>query len=111
MIQLTRQIFLVLGPALVAVSIWVAVNLDMGEALRPVLVYLNGLLFLAAGLVIVTTYRIWRHWANGIVTATGWLLLLLGAMRVLFPAGTQLDASPISFAVMVCLFLLGIRVF
>lgn len=109
MTPLTHRIAVVLGPAIVAVTVSETINLDIWASVHPTLVYLNGLVFLIAGLVIVTTHNIWRSWTAGTVTATGWLLLLLGAVRMAFPSAPQLDASPLAYTAIACFCLLGVR--
>jgi hypothetical protein len=48
------------------------------------LVYLFGLIDLAAGLAVVLTHNVWVANWRVLITLIGWLLLIRGAMRILF---------------------------
>ncbi len=80
-----------LGPLFVIVGASVLFNPGAfrtlaAEVIRSVtLVYLFGLMDFAAGLAIVLTHNVWLlHWPV-LITLIGWLLLIRGAVRVLFP--------------------------
>ena len=94
---MANSIFLakLIGPLLLAVGIGIFVNgavyrLLADEFLRSrALIYLSGLLTMAAGLAIVLTHNVWRaDWAV-IITILGWLLLIGGAFRIVMPQGTE----------------------
>ena len=106
----TQRIAAVLGPALVAVTTSEAINLDIWRGVQPTLVYLNGLLFLVAGLVIVTCHNIWRPRRALLITLSGWMLILAGAYRMFFPAAPHLGPSPVTFGVIAALGVLGLAV-
>lgn len=106
--KITQRIASVLGPALVFVTTSEAMNLDIWRGVHPTLVYLNGLLLLVGGLVTVTSHNIWRPWRALIVTLSGWMLILAGAYRMLFPNAPQLGPSPMTYAVIGALGALGI---
>ena len=78
-----------LGPMLLAVGAGILINPNlfrtMGtEVVRSVtLVYLFGLMDLAAGLAIVLTHNVWLVSWHVIITLLGWLLVIRGAARVL----------------------------
>jgi len=58
----------------------------------PPVVYLSGTLFFVAGLAIVRAHNIWvRAWPV-LITATGWLFVVLGLIRM-FAAGQYRQAS------------------
>jgi hypothetical protein len=48
------------------------------------LIYLFGLIDLASGLAIVLTHNVWMANWRVIITLIGWLMLIRGAVRILF---------------------------
>ena len=85
-----------IGPTLVAIGVAIFFNLGtfpamMEQATRdPGLVFLTGILLFVAGLVIVRAHNIWAGSWPLIVTVLGWLAIMGGLIRMLFP--TQLGA-------------------
>jgi hypothetical protein len=80
-----------LGPTLIALAIGLLINLGSMPALveaashDPALVLLSGVLSFVAGLAIVRVHNRWAgDWAV-LVTIFGWLLLIGGLVRMLFP--------------------------
>jgi hypothetical protein len=80
-----------LGPTLVAAAVAMLLNLGPLPALteevsrEPVLILLSGILLFVAGLAIV---RVHNRWASGwpmLVTVLGWLFVIGGLVRMLFP--------------------------
>ena len=88
-----NSIFLarLLGPAFVVVGLGLLLNRDNARALArefldsPALIYLAGLIALALGLAIVLTYNVWTFGWPVIITLFGWLSLLAGIVRIVFP--------------------------
>ena len=78
-----------LGPLLLAVGAGILINPSMfrtmgTEVVRSVtLVYLFGIMDLAAGLAIVLTHNVWLVSWRVLITLLGWLLIVRGAARVL----------------------------
>ena len=78
-----------LGPLLLAVGAGILINPNMfrtmgTEVVRSVtLVYLFGLMDLAAGLAIVLTHNVWLLSWRVLITLLGWLMIVRGAARVL----------------------------
>ena len=85
-----------IGPTLVAVAVAVVLNLGSFPALTeqvsrdPALIFLSGILLFVAGLAIVRAHNIWAGGWPVLVTVFGWLILLGGLARMLFP--TQIAA-------------------
>jgi len=85
-----------IGPTLVAVAAAVLLNLGSFPALAeqvsrdPALIFLSGILLFVAGLAIVRAHNIWAGGWPVLVTVLGWLILLGGLARMLFP--TQIAA-------------------
>ena len=104
----SRRIAAVLGPTLVVVTLSEGLHLDIWEAVHPTVVYLNGLLFLVGGLVIVTTHAVWpRDWRS-LVTLSGWLLIIAGTYRMFVPEGRQLGPGPAAYVTISLLGCLGL---
>jgi cytochrome bd-type quinol oxidase subunit 2 len=80
-----------LGPAFIVVGAGLLVNRDNSRALArefldsPALIYLAGLIALALGLAIVLTHNVWEFRWPVIVTLFGWVSLVAGILRVVFP--------------------------
>lgn len=104
----SKHIAAVLGPTLIVVTITEALNLKIWEDVHPTVVYLNGLLFLIGGLVIVTTHNTWRMDLSLLVTVSGWLLVLAGLFRMLLPTAQQLAAGLGTYIVIALVFALGV---
>jgi hypothetical protein len=80
-----------IGPTLIALAAALLINLGSISALvesvshDPALVLVSGVLSFVAGLAVV---RVHNHWAGDwaiLVTVLGWLLLVGGLVRILFP--------------------------
>ena len=87
----SKSIAGLIGPTLVAGAVAVLLNLGtwpalVGQGFRdPALIFVSGFPLFVAGLAIV---RVHNHWAGGwpvLVTVLGWLALLGGLSRILFP--------------------------
>jgi membrane protein CcdC involved in cytochrome C biogenesis len=88
-VQASIFIARLLGPLLLAVGAGILINPSMfrtmgTEVVRSVtLVYLFGIMDLAAGLAIVLTHNVWLVSWRVLITLLGWLLIVRGAARVL----------------------------
>jgi len=80
-----------IGPTLIALAATLLINLNSISALvepvshDPALVIVSGILSFVVGLAVV---RVHNHWAGNwtvLVTILGWLLLVGGLIRMLFP--------------------------
>ena len=80
-----------LGPSLIALAAALLINLGSMSALveavsrDPAILLVSGVLAFVAGLAVV---RVHNHWAADwavVVTIFGWLLLIGGLVRMLFP--------------------------
>lgn len=105
---LSQDIAAILGPTLVVVTTSEAIHLDIWKDVHPTVVYLNGLLFLIGGLFIVTTHNEWVLDWSGLVTLSGWLLVIAGAYRMFAPEAPQLDRGPAAYATIAVLGCLGL---
>lgn len=87
----SKSIAGLIGPTLVAGAVAVLLNLGTWPVLveqgfrDPALIFVSGFPLFVAGLAIVRAHN---HWAGGwpvLVTVVGWLALLGGLSRILFP--------------------------
>jgi hypothetical protein len=80
-----------LGPTLIANGVAVLLNLAAWRGLAeqftrdPVLIYVVGVAVFIAGLAIVRSHNVWTDGWPVVVTVFGWLVLLAGLVRMLFP--------------------------
>lgn len=86
----SRYLAVLIGAPMLAVSASLLMNRDLVPRMVDViaqdvsLIFIAGIVTLAAGLAIVLSHRTWRGWPAA-VTAFGWLAVVGGAARVLFP--------------------------
>ena len=86
----SRYIAGLIGPALLAIAASMLINRELvaeivAEVARnKALIFLSGLLLLIAGLAVVQLHSTWRGWP-AVVTAIGWLSIVSGLVRILFP--------------------------
>ena len=84
-----------IGPLLAAIGLGMLLNQGVYqavavEALRSVaLIYLSGLLVLVGGLAIVMVHNVWTADWRIIITILGWLGVISGFVRIVFPQLTQ----------------------
>lgn len=82
-----------MGPMLLINAIAILVNRrgfqDMiaGATRNPAVIYLTGLLTLLAGLLVLEFHNVWVLDWRVLVTVVGWLSILGGIARIVFPAG------------------------
>jgi len=87
----SKSIAGLLGPTLIANAVAVLLNLAAWRSLAaqftrdPVLIYVVGVAVFFAGLAIVRNHNVWTGGWPVAVTVFGWLVLLAGLMRMLFP--------------------------
>ena len=79
------------GPTLVAIALSMLLNLGSLPALveqvshDPALIFLSGIITFVAGLAIVRAHNLWTAGWPVLVTILGWLAVLGGLARMLFP--------------------------
>jgi hypothetical protein len=89
--ETSRFLARLVGPFLVAIGLGLLVNADVyqqmaGQFLQSLaLIYVSGLLALVAGLAIVNTHNIWTADWRVIITILGWLGIIGGVLRIVFP--------------------------
>jgi hypothetical protein len=87
----SKMIAGLIGPTLLAIAASMLINLGSFPALAeqisrdPGLIYVSGILLLIAGLAVVRIHNIWAGGWPVLVTVVGWLAILSGSVRMLFP--------------------------
>jgi hypothetical protein len=87
----SKSIAGLIGPTLVAGAVAVLLNLGTWPALvehgfrDPALIFVSGFPLFVAGLAIVRAHNRWEGGWPVLVTVVGWLALLGGLSRILFP--------------------------
>jgi hypothetical protein len=80
-----------IGPAMLVIAAGLIVNRDSYRTLvrefvaSPALIYIAGLIALVIGLAIVLTHNVWVAGWPVIITLFGWLSLVAGILRIVFP--------------------------
>jgi hypothetical protein len=90
---MTTSIFLarLIGPFALALGLALVVQGSgfrafAGEFMAsPALIFLSGIITLPAGLAIVLTHNVWTPDWRVIITIVGWLAVVTGAIRMIFP--------------------------
>ena len=88
-----RSIYLakLIGPVFATIGIGTLVNMPayraMGEQFlhNHALIYLSGMIALAAGIALVLAHNVWRGDWRLIITVFGWLAIVGGAFRIVAP--------------------------
>ncbi len=97
----SKIIAALLGPTLIASAAMVLANLDAlptiveGMAQNPMLVVLAGYAAFVPGLAIVYFHNRWTGWPV-VVTVMGWLSLIVGLIRMIFPMQIAAMASKLA---------------
>ena len=97
----SKIIAALLGPTLIASAAMVLANLDAmptiveGMAQNPMLVVLAGYAAFVPGLAIVYFHNRWTGWPV-VVTVMGWLSLVVGLIRMIFPMQIAAMASKLA---------------
>jgi hypothetical protein len=87
----SKTIAALLGPTLIAIAASIFINLNVWPAVvdqafhNPALVFVTGYPLFVAGLTIVYFHNRWTRSWPVVVTVLGWLTLVSGLSRILFP--------------------------
>lgn len=90
-----------IGPTLVAIAAGMLLNIGSFPTLAeqvsrdPALIFVSGILLFVAGLAIVRAHNRWTKEWPVLVTILGWLAILSGLTRMLFPTGLAAIAGGI----------------
>ncbi len=110
----SKTIAALLGPTLVASGAMVLANLDAmpalieGMAQSPMLVVLAGYAAFVPGLAIVYFHNRWTGGWPVLVTVMGWLSLVVGLIRMIFPTQIAAMASKLAPAPSGALIAIGV---
>ncbi len=110
----SKTIAALLGPTLVASGAMVLANLDAmpalieGMAQSPMLVVLAGYAAFVPGLAIVYFHNRWTGGWPVLVTVMGWLSLVVGLIRMIFPTQFAAMASKLAPAPSGALIAIGV---
>jgi len=102
-----RRISRIVGPVLMVLAPSEGFNLGVFANVSPSLVYLNGVILLAAGVAILQAHWRWSPDWTSLVTLTGWALTAGGIYRLVAPAAPQLTPSGPVYAFLSVLFVAG----
>lgn len=115
----SKTIAALLGPTLIASAMSILIDFRGWSALvdqafqDPALIFVTGYLQFVAGLAIVHFHNRWEMGWPVVVTATGWLAVLGGLSRILFPthlsaiAMQATQSTGVISAIAIITFLLG----
>jgi hypothetical protein len=98
----SKMIAGLMGPTLVAIAAAMLVNFasfpELAEQISrdPGLIFLSGILLIVAGLAIVRVHNFWVGGWPVLVTILGWLAILSGLVRMLFPMGVAEIAAGVA---------------
>jgi hypothetical protein len=98
----SKTIAALLGPTLIATAVSLLANLDISQTLieglsqSPALIMIAGYAAFVPGLAIVYFHNRWTNDWPVLVTVMGWLSLVVGLLRMVFP--TQLAAMATKIA-------------
>jgi hypothetical protein len=87
----SRQLAQIVGPTLSVMTIAEMVNRSIWENAIPSVTFLNGTLLFVGGLSMIRVHNLWVSNWTVLLTLTGWLMLLLGVLRMFFPTVEQTD--------------------
>lgn len=104
---LNQKISGTIGPTLVILAFTEYINFDIWSESMPMLTFLNGLIFLILGLLIINFHWIWKGWPI-LNTLTGIVMLLVGLMRMLFPDIARTEDDLLSTAIFMFMFFTGL---
>src|SRR4249920_981988 len=88
----SKNIAALIGPTLIAIALAMLFNLGSFPAMieqvsrDPALIFLSGVLLFVAGLAIVRAHNVWTCGWPVLVTILGWLAIIGGLVRMLFPS-------------------------
>ena len=91
----SRFIARLIGPLFLVMGLGMVIEGDLVRALSQEflsnisLIYFAGMLTLVAGLAIINTHNVWEANWRVIVTILGWLAVIGGVIRLLFPGKVQ----------------------
>lgn len=95
----SRYLAKLMGPVFLAIGVGMLLNAPLYRAMGEqflqsyALIYLSGLLALPTGIAIVLAHNVWTPDWRVIITVFGWLAVLGGVTRIVFPQAVQAIGS------------------
>lgn len=80
-----EQLARLLGPALLAISLTEAINLDIWTHNTAAVIHLNGSILFVIGLTMVQHHNNWDDMLHVIISLTAWTSMILGLYRMALP--------------------------
>ena len=104
----SRQLAGLIGPAMVAIGVTEAINIDaFANQIAPV-VYLNGAILFVTGLAVVRAHNLWTWRWPVIITLTGWVAMIGGLWRMAAPGAPQAAENGLTYAVLAAIGAIGV---
>jgi hypothetical protein len=104
----SRQLAQIIGPSLCVMTLSEMMNLSIWENNIPSVTFLNGALLFVGGISIIRVHSFWvRSWMV-LITLIGWLIILLGLLRMFFPTVKQGGENFSTYSLLTVLFVIGI---
>ena len=103
----SKQLAGLVGPAILALSTTEALNMDIYATQTAPVVYLNGTILFVAGLALVRAHNRWLPDWTVLLTLSGWVALLLGLYRMVFPNASQAGNGAATYVMLALLFVAG----
>ena len=104
----SRQLAQIIGPTLSVMTISEMINLSIWESNIPSITFLNGVLLFVGGISIIRVHNFWvRSWII-LITLLGWLIIILGLLRMFFPTAQQAGENFSTYLLLTVLFVIGL---
>ena len=104
----SQQFASIVGPTLIALGITEGLNMHIFMEQTGPIVFLNGLILFVAGLCIARFHNVWtRNW-KVLITLTGWLVMLAGLYRMVYPVGPQAEATTGTYIMLTVIAAIGV---
>ncbi len=103
----SKQLAGLIGPAMVALGVTEAINMDAFANQTAPVVYLNGAILFVTGLAIVRAHNLWTWRWPIIITLTGWVAMIGGLWRMAAPDAPQAAENVLTYVVLAALAAIG----
>ena len=104
----SRQLAQIIGPTLSVMTLSEMINLSIWETNIPGVTFLNGVLLFVGGISIIRVHNFWvRSWII-LITLLGWVIIILGLLRMFFPAAQQAGENFSTYLLLTVLFVIGL---
>ncbi len=104
----SRQLAQIIGPTLSAMTLSEMINLSIWESNIPSVTFLNGVLLFIGGISIIRIHNFWVRNCTVLITLIGWLIIILGLLRMFFPTAKQAGENFSTYLILTVLFVIGL---